>query len=87
MPVWDPESCVFDTDAPHDSKVGIGWLRRWASQTSLEAHVCTTSPRPVGTHHTTGKRMAPQHSRSTRNRESFHKAYSVVPSSVDSMMM
>ena len=42
---------------------------------------------PRGTHHTTGKRMAPQHSRSTRNRESFHRPYSVAPSSVDSMMM
>lgn len=47
----------------------------------------TRAPPPAGTHHTTGKRMAPQHSRSIRNRESFHRLYSVVPSSVDSMMM
>uniref|UniRef100_A0A0E9Q6G1 Uncharacterized protein n=1 Tax=Anguilla anguilla TaxID=7936 RepID=A0A0E9Q6G1_ANGAN len=36
---------------------------------------------------TTGNRMAPQQSRSTRNSTSFHSPYSVVPSSVDSMMM
>lgn len=36
---------------------------------------------------TTGKRIAPQHSRSTRNKTSIHRPYSLEPSSVDSIMM
>lgn len=39
------------------------------------------------TYQTTGKRIAPQQSRSTRNRISIHRPYSLEPSSVDSIMM
>lgn len=44
--------------------------------------------KPVtSSYQTTGKRIAPQHSRSTRNRISIHNPYSLEPSSVDSIMM
>lgn len=43
--------------------------------------------RRTNTDQTTGKRIAPQQMMSTRNRISFHRLYSLEPSSVDSMMM
>lgn len=83
--VWDQEA-VFLKEMPRVIRTS---LRMAGPAVGFDdkprgAHAASLPPR---THHTTGKRMAPQHSRSTRNRESFHKPYSVVPSSVDSMMM
>lgn len=65
---------------PFQSPAFNGLVPAWALQQFWGWRRCDTD-------HTTGKRMAPQQMRSTRNRTSFHRLYSLEPSSVDSMMM
>lgn len=60
------------------------WYHLWYRKLNL-GHIKRTNRK--STYQTTGKRIAPQHSRSTRNRISIHRPYSLEPSSVDSIMM